>query len=88
MANAEITNYHILEDRFALSIKRSFQRLSYGSKQEEDSPLGNWAEANLVNKIPAPSIKARRMPPIAADPTMATGPSGYINNKQITLIEN
>jgi hypothetical protein len=43
--------------------------------------LGNCAEANLVSKIPAPSIKARRMPPIAADPTMATGPSEDINKK-------
>lgn len=39
------------------------------------SPVGNCAEANLVSKIPAPSIKASRIPPIAAEPTMATGPS-------------
>lgn len=38
-------------------------------------PFGNCADANLVNRIPAPSIRARRIPPIAADPTMAIGPS-------------
>lgn len=38
-------------------------------------PVGSCAEANLVSKIPAPSIKANRMPPMAAEPTMATGPS-------------
>lgn len=38
-------------------------------------PVGSCAEANLVSKIPAPSIKANRMPPMAAEPNMATGPS-------------
>ena len=38
-------------------------------------PVGNCDEANLVSKMPAPSIKASSMPPIAAEPTMATGPS-------------
>lgn len=38
-------------------------------------PVGNCDEANLVSRIPAPSIKANRMPPMAAEPTMATGPS-------------
>lgn len=84
--NHKLTHFS-RQDRFSLNIRRPFQCLSYGSKQKEDSPLGNCAEANLVNKIPAPSIKARRMPPIAADPTMATGPSEYINNKEIALIE-
>lgn len=37
-------------------------------------PVGSCAEANLVSKIPAPSIKANRMPPMAAEPNMATGP--------------
>lgn len=83
--NHKLTHFS-RQDRSSVLI-RAFQCSSYGSKQKEDSPLGNCAEANLVNKIPAPSIKARRMPPIAADPTMATGPSEYINNKEITLIE-
>lgn len=39
------------------------------------TPVGSCAEANLVSRIPAPSIKANRMPPMAAEPTMATGPS-------------
>lgn len=39
------------------------------------TPVGSCADANLVSKIPAPSIKANRMPPMAAEPTMATGPS-------------
>ena len=39
------------------------------------SPVGNCDEANLVRRIPAPSINANSMPPIAAEPTMATGPS-------------
>lgn len=43
--------------------------------QRDDSPLGNWADAKRVNKMPAPSMRARRTPPTAADPTMATGPS-------------
>lgn len=42
-------------------------------------------EANLVSRIPAPSIKARRIPPIAADPTMATGPSGNKKHKLTSL---
>lgn len=49
--------------------------------------MGNCAEANLVNKMPAPSIKARRMPPIAAEPTMATGPSEYNGHREVTLPE-
>lgn len=43
-------------------------------------------EANLVKRIPAPSIKARRIPPIAADPTMATGPSKNRSTKQHFLL--
>lgn len=39
------------------------------------SPVGNCEEANRVSRIPAPSINANRIPPMAADPTMATGPS-------------
>lgn len=39
------------------------------------TPVGSCAEANLVSRIPAPSIKANRMPPMAAEPTIATGPS-------------
>lgn len=39
------------------------------------SPVGNCEEANLVSKIPAPSIKPSRMPPMAAEPIIATGPS-------------
>lgn len=39
------------------------------------SPVGNCEEANLVSNIPAPSINASRIPPMAAEPTMATGPS-------------
>lgn len=39
------------------------------------SPFGSCDEANLVRRIPAPSISASSMPPIAAEPTIATGPS-------------
>lgn len=39
------------------------------------SPVGNCEEANLVSRIPAPSINASRIPPMAAEPTIATGPS-------------
>lgn len=61
--------------------------LSCGIKQREDSPLGNCEEANLINKMLAPAIKARRMPPIAADPATATGPSEDISNKEVTIKE-
>lgn len=44
-------------------------------RQRYYSPVGNCDEANLVSKIPAPSINASRTPPMAAEPTMATGPS-------------
>lgn len=37
-------------------------------------PVGNCEEANLVSRMPAPSINASRIPPMAAEPTMATGP--------------
>lgn len=40
-----------------------------------NSPVGNCEEANLVSRIPAPSINASRIPPMAAEPNMATGPS-------------
>lgn len=43
--------------------------------QKHHSPVGICEEANLVSKIPAPSINASRIPPIAAEPTIATGPS-------------
>lgn len=46
-----------------------------GTFQKYDSPVGNCEEANLVSKIPAPSINASRIPPIAAEPNMAIGPS-------------
>lgn len=39
------------------------------------SPVGSCEEANLVSRIPAPSINASRIPPMAAEPNMATGPS-------------
>lgn len=48
---------------------------SFFEYQMHHSPVGNCEEANLVSKIPAPSINASRIPPMAADPTMATGPS-------------
>jgi hypothetical protein len=66
---------------FFLNIRSYLKVFELYYKEKEDSPLGNCAEANLVNKIPAPSIKASRMPPIAAEPTMATGPSEDISNK-------
>lgn len=40
-----------------------------------NSPVGSCEEANLVSRIPAPSINASRIPPMAAEPNMATGPS-------------
>lgn len=43
-----------------------------GLLQTEDT--GKCAEVNLVGKIPAPWVEARRMPPIMADSTTATGP--------------
>lgn len=41
---------------------------------ENRGPLANYAEANLIDNITPLSIKLRRMPPITADPTMASDP--------------
>jgi len=49
-------------------------------------PVGNCAEANLVSRIPAPSINASSIPPIAAEPNMATGPSVMSQEINITQI--
>lgn len=49
-------------------------------------PVGNCAEANLVSRIPAPSINASSIPPIAAEPNMATGPSVMRQEMNITQV--
>lgn len=51
------------------------------------SPVGNCEEANLVSRIPAPSINAKRIPPMAAEPTMATGPSAIDQPKSMLCIQ-
>lgn len=63
--------------KLGTSANSAQQKLLQGSL-----PFWNCAEANLVKRMPAPSIKARRIPPIAADPTMATGPSKNKSTEQ------
>lgn len=60
---------------YPLCLYRSFNETNHQHLKKYYSPVGNCEEANLVSKIPAPSINASRIPPMAAEPTIATGPS-------------
>lgn len=70
--------YHSAFPRQAATLSHTVSFMSlfiFHTRQLCYSPVGNCEEANLVSRIPAPSIRASRMPPMAAEPTMATGPS-------------
>ena len=45
-----------------------------GRDLQQTGPFGNRAEANLINKIPADSVRARRTLPINTDSTTVIGP--------------